>query len=223
MSNAIPIVIGLAAKKRHGKNMTAILIRDLAEPLGYNVIERAFADALKEECAAMIAPHHPTKSYEKILSEMYADETKEQYRLLLQWHGTEFRRTQNPNYWLDRMDDWLTANAYSTSNTIVCITDVRFPNEVAYVRKQDQETLFEGYVVKINRTDLPPATDPHISEIALDDYKNWDSVITNTVDPDDPARSIGWLNKEVQRVFNHITRPAFGVKNQHHLDLVGSR
>ena len=151
----------------------------------------------------------------KFLSEMYQDEKKEQYRSLMQVWGTNFRRAQNDSYWLERMDAWLGENAYSSPNTIVCITDVRFPNEVAFVKDQSRINRFDGYIVKIVRTDLPPAMDPHPSETALDDHTEWDATITNTVDPDDLERSLGWLKRDVDRVFHQITNPAFGVKNQH--------
>lgn len=55
MSNTTPIVIGLAAKKRHGKNAAARLLRSIGVPRGYTVIERGFGDALKEECAEFLA------------------------------------------------------------------------------------------------------------------------------------------------------------------------
>lgn len=221
MSNSTtPIVIGFAAKKRHGKNAAARLFRSIGMPRGYTVIERGFADALKEECARAIAEYHPTKNYVKILSEMYQDERKEEYRLLMQWWGTNFRRAQNSTYWLDRMDEWIGANAYNTPNTIICLTDVRFPNEVEFIKNNQRANHFTGHMVKILRTDLPPETDTHSSETALDGYTNWDATITNTVDPDDLERSLGWLKRDVDRVFHQITNPAFGVKNAHHSELV---
>lgn len=222
MYNSTPIVIGLHAKKRHGKNITATLIKSIAEPLGYTVLERAFADKLKEECAAMIAPSHPSKNYAQILAEMYDDNTKEQYRLLLQWHGTEFRRAQCTTYWLDRLDDWIGKNAYHTQKTIICITDVRFHNEVEFIKDSKGFNRFDGYIVKVNRTDLPPATDSHSSENDLDHYKSWDAVITNTVDPADLKGSLGGLKREVDQVFRQIVNPAFGIKYEHYSDLVGA-
>lgn len=50
-------------------------------------------------------------------------------REILQLWGTEFRRADNDNYWLDIVENILTSNP---DNNFV-ITDVRFPNEATWV------------------------------------------------------------------------------------------
>lgn len=91
---------------------------------------------------------------------------------LLQWWGTEFRRAQNQNYWVDKTFASIPKNA-----DVVLISDVRFPNEADAVKQ------WGGYTVNVQRlrgdgqpyysSDRP--TD-HPSETALDNY-DWDFYI----------------------------------------------
>lgn len=91
---------------------------------------------------------------------------------LLQWWGTEYRRAQDPDYWVKKTFANIPKNV-----DIVLITDVRFPNEADAVKQ------WGGYTINVQRlrddgqpfyaSDRP--TD-HISETALDGY-NWDYYI----------------------------------------------
>jgi len=92
-------------------------------------------------------------------------------RLLLQWWGTEFRRSINENYWTNK----LSARIAEEKPEIALITDVRFPNEVHFVRKY-------GEVIKVDRPSLPSlkgAAGVHASELALASYDGWDDIIVN--------------------------------------------
>lgn len=91
---------------------------------------------------------------------------------LLQWWGTDFRRAQTPNYWVEKTFASIPKNA-----DVVLISDVRFPNEADAVKQ------WGGYTINVQRlredglpyyaTDRPA---DHISETALDAY-NWDLYI----------------------------------------------
>lgn len=93
---------------------------------------------------------------------------------LLQWWGTEYRRAQNKNYWVDKLFASIPANT-----DIALISDVRFQNEA------DAITSRGGYNVNVQRlnqdgtmyqsTDRSPN---HLSETALDNY-NWQFKLTN--------------------------------------------
>ena len=93
---------------------------------------------------------------------------------LLQFWGTEFRRAQNPNYWVDQLFLSIPANT-----DIALISDVRFQNEA------DAITSRGGYNVRVFRlnkngtnyqsTDRSPS---HASETTLDTY-NWQFNLTN--------------------------------------------
>ena len=85
---------------------------------------------------------------------------------LLQWWGTDFRRTQDPDYWVKRMFESIPSNI-----DIALVSDVRFQNEA------DSITERGGYNVNVTRL-LPDGTPyrsqdrpaDHLSETALDSY-----------------------------------------------------
>jgi hypothetical protein len=92
---------------------------------------------------------------------------------LLQFWGTEYRRAQNQNYWVDQ---WKAA--ISPKANIVIATDMRFFNEADTIKSVG------GYTIQVNRknVDGTPFVDPsrdknHPSETQLDGY-NYDFEIT---------------------------------------------
>jgi hypothetical protein len=95
-------------------------------------------------------------------------------RLFLQWYGTEYRRSINPDYWVKRVAKRIAEERPE----IALITDVRFPNEVAFCQKY-------GNAVKVERPSLPPLkgmAGAHASELALLNFQDWDDVIINDSD-----------------------------------------
>ena len=95
---------------------------------------------------------------------------------LLQWWGTEYRRSQDAQYWVKK----LIAQIVSENPDVALITDTRFKNEVAAVK------ALGGYTLNISRKNADGTTfvDPsrpadHISETELDDW-NWDLKIVNS-------------------------------------------
>ena len=87
------------------------------------------------------------------------------FRQLLQLWGTEYRRRQDPDYWVKRLE------AKLDGLERVVIDDVRFPNEVEMVQR------LGGRVIRIDRPG--PAESTHASEIELDSFDGWDDVIVN--------------------------------------------
>ncbi len=148
-----PHIIGLSAKKRHGKDT---LGRQLVEQWGYRRI--AFADALYEEVAHRYGVSVATLQH-PLTKEMPLDALGWlSPRQALQQHGME-RRAEDAEYWVrqvERAVDECPGQRW-------VITDVRLPNEAEYTESR-------GILVRITRPGLPPAPDAHISETALD---NW--------------------------------------------------
>ena len=114
-------LLGLTGKMGAGKDFTFTWLKER----GYDVAREAFADQLRYEVEDIIGDgmHLPA-----LWSKPYPDEV----RALLQWWGTDLRRNQDPNYWLKALDAKL--EAYEGSDTLIVVTDVRFPNEAKVIR-----------------------------------------------------------------------------------------
>ena len=197
-----PLVIGFSGKKRHGKDFGATLLTEAASELGYVVYRRAFADALKDEVAAFLSVSYPDRSHADLEESMSKDPygiefrkecrrwldtdgKKEEFRLLLQWWGTEYRRKNfGADYWVRQVETWIEENVHEP-NAIVVITDCRFPDEADFVLD-----ICDGYMIRVQRPDLWPTlgADQHPSETALDDYERFSAQARNVV-TDDKAKS----------------------------------
>ena len=87
-------------------------------------------------------------------------------RTLLQWWGAEYRRAQDPDYWVRQL-----ANTIELEKPqVALVSDLRFENEMQFV-------LQYGEAIRVDRAGLPAAT--HISETALDDCTDWALVLEN--------------------------------------------
>ena len=149
------MIIGISGKKQSGKSLVATL---LAKRLG-NCIVVNFADAVKEEVA---------RACNTTLAEV--EKNKPFYRKLLQCWGTDYRRQQNDDYWIEK---WGKKVSYIMDNrplTNIIAADVRFLNEIGCIEASG------GLVIRVVRPSLPP--DFHVSETELDNYP-FDLVIEN--------------------------------------------
>ena len=98
---------------------------------------------------------------------------------MLQIYGTEiFRNRVDDNWWVKQVfDRWC---AYFSNKEILngayIVTDVRFPNEINYF----SQLMCPLVTVRVNRTDKDNVVNSeHFSEVALDEYANFDYVIDN--------------------------------------------
>ena len=89
-------------------------------------------------------------------------------RTLLQFWGAEYRRAQDPEYWVRQLAQRIELE----KPQIAAIDDMRFENEMQFVKQY-------GETVKVDRGDLPPAT--HLSETALDNVsdEDWSIILDN--------------------------------------------
>lgn len=117
-------------------------------------------------------------------------------RRFLQYLGTDIRRTKQENYWVERFSNFVPKNC-----DFVFVTDVRFPNEADCVLS-DNGTLVRvdvpANVIRervIGRDGLLYSEEAltHPSEIALDDYANFDFIVGESFDPQEITYRI--LNK----------------------------
>jgi hypothetical protein len=86
------------------------------------------ADPLKDEVVTALNAIEGGWSRERL------DEEKVAYRGLLQWWGTEFRRKQDPLYWVKQVEKRINALNGFPSFTPVAVADGRFINELDLMR-----------------------------------------------------------------------------------------
>jgi hypothetical protein len=112
-------------------------------------------------------------------------------RWVLQHWGTEFRRSQDPDYWVRQVERWV-QRMTGLGRLYFVITDVRMANEAQLVRR------LGGKLVRVHRPDLPPMaadTAGHSSEAHGD--LDVDAVIHND-------GSLQALEAEVLRVLAEV-------------------
>ena len=173
------LVIGFGYKARRGKDTVC---REIAERRGarLKVRQYAFADALRSEIHAALfdvwAQQHRDRAYDPFAAMILLCEWAGvpydinaaadpvypygKQRALYQWWGTEYRRNQfGQDYWLRRLDESIQRDRPD----VALISDVRFPNELEYVRSVG------GYTVRLDREGFEIADGSrHVSEVGLD-------------------------------------------------------
>ena len=91
-------------------------------------------------------------------------------RRILQWWGTEYRRTGDADYWTKAWSRKV--EQLNLEQVHVLIDDVRFMNELNAIKGHG------GLIIKIERPGFNGANN-HASETSLDDYAAWDGTIIN--------------------------------------------
>lgn len=165
-------VIGFGHRARQGKNTAALAILN-ACPLPTHVALYAFADALRMEvrsaCAKFGGQFALIQAWKEVgLMPEWVHFEEPKPRPLLQWWGTDFRRKQDPNYWVKRLRK--TLNDHRPD--VALITDVRFRNEADLIHE------LGGTLVEVERIGVPDVdVQEHRSESELDGYTGWDFII----------------------------------------------
>ncbi len=109
--------IALSGWMRSGKDSVA---DHLSTQYGY--LRGAFADILKAEVAVAV----PCS-----IEDMNVEPLRTQIRPVLQAWGTEFRRSQDPDYWVKKAEESITRTEVGIP---IVFTDARFPNELDMLR-----------------------------------------------------------------------------------------
>lgn len=159
------ILIGISGRAGSGKDEVTKHLR-----VRFPSSERmAFADPLKDEvCSALRIKRDELESHKTL------------YRPLLQWWGTEYRRTlSGDDYWIKQ---WM-KQVLKFEGELVVVPDVRFENEAQMISDCGG---FLWRVVRTERTSCPE----HRSETELDGYTKFDFTIIND-------RNISWLQQQV--------------------------
>lgn len=173
-------LIGLKGKKQSGKNACAEAICRIMMQQGYTPVIVGFADSLKTELAELFAtePLH----IEKI-------KNNPAMRWILQRYGTEYRRNENANYWIQQMDEKLKYRE-EKYNYLIVIPDVRFQNEQDWIKSKG------GWIFNVNRPSLKDVEDNHASE-QLADRLPYDYNIVND-------RTLNGIESLVKYALQHV-------------------
>lgn len=161
-----PFFIGLSGKAGAGKNTAAAYL----ERQGYQCF--AFADALKDLLQVAFGFSH---------QQVYGDKKEEpdprfgkSPRWVMQYLGTEVFRGIWPEIWLWHLEQRIGAFR-SCGTTLVAVTDVRFRDEAAALRRLGAVLVRIERQVAGARTGIPG----HVSETDLDGWGDWDHVVQN--------------------------------------------
>lgn len=213
-------LIGMCGRKRSGKDTAGDY---LIEKYGY--VQYSFAGPLKRACQEIFMfTDQQTEGNDK---EMFDDRWGITARKVFQIFGTEMFRQKlgdffpemesiKENFWIYRFEMWYAEQKRKNPNIKVVVTDIRFPNEAAIVKK------LGGRVIKVNR-DTGMLLDGHSSEKNIDlivgditienngtleeYYKKVEQALGNDIN------KIDCLRTEINKVINKI---------KHYIDTRGS-
>lgn len=153
----------ISGKARHGKDTIALDLKEIYEAKGLKVINLAYGSYIKE--------------YAKRISNWDGlEETKP--RELLQELGTEvIRKKIDKDFFVRRICEDI--KVYSYYFDIIIISDARFPNELEWPKKMFDNVINIRVIRNGYDSILSEKEQKHLTEVALDEYNNYDYVIYN--------------------------------------------
>ena len=145
MNTETKTIIGICGNARCGKDTMADLIREVLADINVKSKKINLADSLKDELRNFV---------DKTLGiDVYTDNTEEKniIRPLLVTWGTHVRRKLDNNVWIKQAAEKM------TEQCVYIVPDIRFPNELEWLRQHN------SYCIFIDRMDgeniIPPAND----------------------------------------------------------------
>lgn len=144
-------VILISGKARHGKDITAEIMKNELSAAGNRVLVTHYADLVKYVCKEFFD---------------WDGNKDEKGRTLLQYVGTDVVRNKTPDYWVNFIADIL--DFFGENWDYVIIPDCRFPNEI-----ERMKACYECVHLRVRRESfdsiLTSVQQNHPSETALDD------------------------------------------------------
>ena len=175
-----PPIIGLTGHAGTGKDT----VRAMLEQRGF--VGLAFADPIRQMIRDLFSSNGISEAYmdERALKEQPIPQLGLSYRHLAQTLGTEWgRRCLGEGFWLNIASAYMADITNQTFGPLsFVISDVRFPNEAAWVKQRG------GQLWRIVRHDAPPVRD-HDSERLIDSLP-YDQRIVNDWTLDDLEEAV---------------------------------
>lgn len=139
-------LIGICGNARSGKDTFCKYAKDFLSKKKVPAARSAFADELKKDLDDLCR--------HKIGISAFTQDTKEKeiIRPLLVTYGTDVIRKLDENWWIDRLEK--TLGVHQSMNILPIITDVRYPNELEWIKDKHN-----GVVIHITRKGIKPANE----------------------------------------------------------------
>jgi len=183
------IIIGLGCKRLRGKDTAAKMLTFILQERGHDVRMDAFALTLKDVCRIVFGftDDQMNTPEGKAAKDPFWGFTP---RWALQTVGTEaFRQQIDRNIWVKVLQ-----RRYQQHPQSVVVTDIRFKNEVNMIKDMG------GHVIRVDR-DIPfdDSKDHHASECSLDDFDEWDYVVSNN-------STLDFLGLQLRNIVNGMAK-----------------
>lgn len=210
IKNKKSLLFTMSGKMGAGKDTVGDLISKELISKGYRLINTSFGYLIRKEITDIVNGYRKANDKEKYAIEVNANkkdldklsyylqdctafDRTDEARAALQFWGTEIRRKQQDNYWINKMSEFIVNSV--NSGLSVNVTDARFPNEVDLIKDLAGKTIRldvpeEIRIKRVEKRDnikVNPESLNHISETALDNY-NFERVFDGTKDPHELCR-----------------------------------
>lgn len=189
-------LIGICGNARSGKDTFCEYAKKFLSKKKIAAARSAFADELKKDLDDLCR--------HKIGISAFTQDTKEKeiIRPLLVTYGTEVIRKMDENWWINKLEK--TLGVHQHMNILPIITDVRYPNELEWIKNKHN-----GVVVHITRKGIKPAN--------LEEKKNNNFLKSNSdyriLWPTFGEENIDDADRFVRRVMNKIYKSKIKCKN----------
>jgi hypothetical protein len=129
-------IIAIGGNARSGKDTLGKNLVYILKEYGINAKTYSFASQLKQETDEFLKKTLGISAFTE------NDNEKNIIRPFLVFWGTEVRRKNDDLVWVKQLEDSL------TSNEVAIITDLRFPNELKWVRDNEGQVIFLSRILE---------------------------------------------------------------------------
>ena len=168
------LLVGLVGRAGSGKDTACCLMREVLR--GKEVVRVAFGDEVKKELA-----DNTGVPFDTIVAK------KKYFRKKLQYWGTEYRRSQDENYWINKIKKEV--DFLMEVSDVVVVTDVRFLNEADFVKERG------GIIIKITSPENRLLKSAHLSEMGQESITP-DWLLPNMGELSDMAQGLQFIMNE---------------------------